>query len=144
MEFKYLKMRIYINLSMLVMALCMVTNLNGQDFTYTPKNPAFGGNYLNYSWLLNSANAQNTYEEPENATEDLLAEFEESFNDQFLSELRRELLRNSNIFGENGLETGTFEIGNLIVDVVPGLNGLIITINDILGGGQTQITVPYD
>jgi curli production assembly/transport component CsgF len=23
----------------------------GQDFVYQPKNPAFGGSYLNYSWL---------------------------------------------------------------------------------------------
>lgn len=116
----------------------------GQDLIYTPKNPAFGGNYLNYSWLLNSANAQNTFEEPEDDLEDLLADFEGDFNQQFLNELRRELLRSSDIFGENGLETGTFEIGNLIVDVVPGLNGLVVTINDIVTGSQTQIIVPYD
>jgi curli production assembly/transport component CsgF len=117
---------------------------SGQDFVYTPKNPAFGGNYLNYSWLLSSANSQNTFEEPETDLEDLLADFEGDFNQQFLNELRRELLRSSEVFGENGLETGTFEVGNLIVDIVPGLNGLVVTINDIVTGGQTQITVPYD
>ncbi len=117
---------------------------NGQDFVYTPKNPAFGGNVLNYSWLLNSANAQNTIEEPAEAGENLLGDFENSFNQQFLSQLTRELLNTNDIFGEDGIQTGTFEVGNLILDIVPGLNGLVITINDIVTGGQTQITIPYD
>ena len=34
-----------------------------QDFVYTPKNPAFGGNPYNYSWLLSSAQAQNDKED---------------------------------------------------------------------------------
>ncbi|GLR19157.1 curli production assembly protein CsgF [Portibacter lacus] len=144
MVFKINKMKIKNAITVLGIVLFTTSLMFGQDLVYTPKNPAFGGNYLNYSWLLNSANAQNTYEEPESDLEDLLADFEGDFNQQFLSELRRELLRSSEIFGENGLEVGTFEVGNLVVDIVPGVNGLIVTINDIITGSQTQITVPYD
>lgn len=114
-----------------------------QDLVYTPKNPAFGGNYLNYSWLLNSANAQNTFVQ-ETTTEDPLSDFQNSFNDQLLRDVSRQLLNNGDVFGENGITPGTFEFGNLLLEVVAGLNGLIITINDINTGSQTQITVPYD
>ena len=118
----------------------------GQDFTYTPLNPAFGGNYLNYSWLLSSANAQNTLSDPNassGSSRTSLDRFTESLNSQLLNELSRNLFNNSNIFGDNGIQTGTYEFGNLLVDVVPGLDGLVITINDLSTGNQTQITVPY-
>ena len=36
----------------------------GQQLTYTPKNPNFGGNTFNYSWLLSSAEAQNSFTDP--------------------------------------------------------------------------------
>lgn len=131
-------------LSLILVLMFGTISLFSQDLVYEPKNPAFGGNYLNYSWLLNSANAQNTFEAPDTAEEDLLSNFEDSFNQQFLSQLTRELIQTGEVFGEDGLQPGTFEIGNLVLDIVPGLNGLVITINDIVNGGQTQITVPYD
>ena len=34
----------------------------GQQLTYEPINPAFGGDTFNYQWLLSSANAQNSFE----------------------------------------------------------------------------------
>ncbi|MCB0577967.1 MAG: curli assembly protein CsgF [Phaeodactylibacter sp.] len=119
----------------------------GQDFTYTPQNPAFGGNYLNYSWMLNSANAQNTLSDPNrssSSSRNSIDRFTESLNNQILSQLTRNLFNNnSNIFGENGIQTGTYEFGNLLVDVLPGLDGLVITISDLSTGNQTSITVPY-
>ncbi|MCB0557631.1 MAG: curli assembly protein CsgF [Lewinellaceae bacterium] len=117
----------------------------GQDFSYTPTNPAFGGNYLNYSWLLNSANAQNTLSNPDagNNGRTSLDRFTESLNNQLLSQLSRNLLQSDSIFGENGIQTGTYEFGDILVDVVPGLDGLIITINDLATGNQTQITIPF-
>ena len=116
-----------------------------QDFTYTPINPAFGGNYLNYSWLLNSANAQNTLSDPNanNTGRTSLDRFTESLNNQLLSQLSRNLLNSNSFFGENGIQTGTYEFGDILVDVVPGLDGLVITINDLSTGNQTQITIPY-
>jgi curli production assembly/transport component CsgF len=138
-----MKSKFYSFIIVIFPLLCYVS-ASGQDFIYEPKNPAFGGNYLNYSWLLSSANSQNTYEEPTATQQDIFQDFEENFSEQFLNDLRREILRNSNIFGENGLTPGTFEFGNLLLDIVAGLNGLVITINDINTGAQTQITVPYD
>ncbi len=118
----------------------------GQDFTYSPTNPAFGGNTLNYSWLLNSANAQNTLSDPDAAASNRrnsLDRFSESLNNQLLSQISRNLLQSNGFFGESGIQTGTYEFGDLLVDIVPGLEGLIITINDLATGNQTQLTIPY-
>ncbi|MEO0557646.1 MAG: curli assembly protein CsgF, partial [Bacteroidota bacterium] len=40
-------------------ALAFSSSASAQQFIYTPKNPAFGGSPLNYSWMLSSAQAQN-------------------------------------------------------------------------------------
>ncbi|MCO6478867.1 MAG: curli assembly protein CsgF [Phaeodactylibacter sp.] len=117
----------------------------GQDFTYTPINPAFGGNYLNYSWMLSSANAQNTFtaQDDRNSGRNSLDRFTESLNNQLLSQLSRNLIQSEGFFGENGIQAGTYEFGDILVDVVPGLDGLVVTISDLSTGNQTQITVPY-
>ena len=35
------------------------------ELVYTPINPSFGGNPLNGTWLLNNAQAQNDYDDPD-------------------------------------------------------------------------------
>lgn len=114
----------------------------GQDFVYQPVNPAFGGNYLNYSWLLQSANAQNTYEEKSDASyeTDPLGDFEQSMNRQILSQLSRSLMQN--YFGEE-LSEGHYNIGNYEIDVAPGSNGLEVVIFDTSTGDKTTVTVPF-
>ncbi|MEQ8706764.1 MAG: curli assembly protein CsgF [Phaeodactylibacter sp.] len=127
------------------------STLCAQDFTYQPKNPAFGGNYLNYSWMLNSANVQNGLTDPalENNADrrstansrTSLDNFTETLNRQLLSQISRQLVTSQ--FGEFGLEEGTYNLGDFEITVVPGLDGLNVTIIDFANGGQTQITVPY-
>lgn len=117
-----------------------------QDFVYSPVNPAFGGSHFNYSWMLSSANAQNTLDDParsEDDDENLLNRFTESFNRQFLNEITRQALNTDDLFGEGGLNEGTFEVGDLVVEVLPGFDGITITISDLLTGNQTQLTIPY-
>lgn len=120
------------------------TSINGQDFVYSPVNSAFGGNALNYSWMLNSANVQNTFSAPSNnrfEEDSRLDDFTQSLERQLLNQISREIFNSQ--FGSDGLEEGTFEFGNFQVDVATGIDGLIITINDLGGGGSTQITVPF-
>lgn len=117
----------------------------GQDLIYQPKNPAFGGHYLNYSWLLSSASAQDTTKDPEEGQnkegEGQLDIFSESLNRQLLNQLSRQIIEGQ--FGESGLESGSYLLGDFQVDIVSGLDGIYITIFDINTGGQTQITIPY-
>lgn len=117
-----------------------------QQFVYTPINPSFGGSPLSGSWMFSQAQAQNgftaasqqsTYSPYGNSLEN----FKQSLQSQILSQLSRNLV--SSLFGETGLEEGHYEIGNFLIDITPGINGITIIINDSSTGGQTTIVVPY-
>lgn len=116
-----------------------------QDFVYTPKNPAFGGNYLNYSWMLNSAQAQNTLKDPEASTRgfssDPMSNFQENLNRQILNQLSQQIIRQQ--FGEQGLQPGEYQLGSYNVNVSEGSNGIQISIYDTSTGGTTTVVVPY-
>ena len=129
----------------LILIVFSTTTLMSQDLKYKPKNPAFGGDTFNYSWLLNSAQAQNNFAEDPNAdpfATNLLAEFQNDLNRQILSQLSRSLV--GDLFGEDGtLKEGTFEIGSYQIEVINGLNGINIGILDVINGSKTTVTVPY-
>jgi curli production assembly/transport component CsgF len=121
----------------------MVVGLSAQNFVYQPINPAFGGNYLNYSWLLSSAQLQNKYEEKssqERTTRDPLLDFEDNLNRQILSQLSRSLMLN--YFGE-GFKQGQYNVGNYEIEIAPALGGVAIEILDTNTGDKTTVSVPY-
>ena len=119
-----------------------------QDFVYTPKNPAFGGNPYNYSWMLSSAQAQDTYKAPSDGRDpysrygaDPVQDFAESLNRQILSRLSREIVTRQ--FGEDALEEGTYVLGDYQIDVGNAADGINITIIDNATGATTTVSVPY-
>jgi Curli production assembly/transport component CsgF. len=101
---------------------------------YTPKNPAFGGDPFHYTWMLNSANAQNTFEDPNSQFGDLgdFNSLNESLNNQLLQQQ----------FGNQVPGVGTSTNGNLEYEVFESIEGLLINILDITTGEQTQILIP--
>tara|TARA_R110000787_G_scaffold81036_2_gene175867 strand:+ start:24393 stop:24785 length:393 start_codon:yes stop_codon:yes gene_type:complete len=112
----------------------------GQQLSYTPKNPNFGGNTFNYSWLLSSAEAQNSFTDPA-ADDDKsgIDQFSENLNRQLLGQLSRSLLGTQ--IGDE-LEEGTFVFGDLSVEIIESAEGLVINILDLNTGEQTQIIIP--
>jgi curli production assembly/transport component CsgF len=117
-----------------------------QDFTYQPKNPAFGGNPYNYSWLMSSAQAQNDITEASSNSyspysTDPLKDFTESLNRQILSQLSRQIVAKQ--FGEDALSAGTYVLGDYQIEVGDQSDGLSITILDNKNGSQTTVSVPY-
>jgi curli production assembly/transport component CsgF len=114
-----------------------------QEFVYQPENPAFGGSYLNYSWLLSSAQAQNLYQDQGSSrfTRDPLADFEQSLQRQILSQLSREIV-SSRFGGIDFTQEGRFDLGDFIIEVTPGLNGLNVSIFNVLTGDESVVTVP--
>lgn len=113
----------------------------GQQLVYTPVNPAFGGNTFNYQWLLSSAESQNSFTDP-NATQDDqtdLERFQENLNNQLLSSLSRNVF--SSQLGDE-LKEGTFNVGDLALEIFESGEGLVINILDTTTGEQTQIIVP--
>lgn len=121
-----------------------IIQVSAQDLVYQPTNPAFGGNPYNYQWLLNSAEAQNSFKDPDAAqgkeqmTE--LERFTSSLNSQLLSQVTRRLFTDQ--FGQQGLEEGTYSFGSLAVDIYPSNEGLVINILDTETGEQTQVIIP--
>jgi curli production assembly/transport component CsgF len=113
----------------------------GQQLVYTPKNPNFGGNTFNYQWLLSSAEAQNSFQEenPFGDERSELEEFQSSLNRQLLGQLTRSVFNAE--LGE-GLQEGTFNVGNLLLEVFETSEGLVVNILDTQTGEQTQIIVP--
>ena len=121
-----------------------MSQASAQDLVYKPKNPAFGGDTFNYNWLLNSAQVQDLTEEESTttrSTRNSLDDFTESLNRQLLSQLSRELINNQ--FGEDGLEEGSYTLGNYQIDVSNTIEGLVINILDSSAGEQTQVIIPY-
>ena len=112
-----------------------------QQLVYTPKNPNFGGNTFNYQWLLSSAEAQNSFQEenPFGSDRSELEEFQASLNRQLLGQITRSVFQAE--LGD-GLQEGTFNVGNLFLEVFETSEGLVVNILDTQTGEQTQIIVP--
>jgi len=112
-----------------------------QQLTYKAKNPAFGGETFNYQWLLNSANSQNSFTDPnaDDPDESSLESFTEDLNRQLLSQISRTLL---NTQLGNGLQPGSFNFGSLALEIFESAEGLVINILDTNTGEQSQIIVP--
>ncbi len=117
----------------------------GQDFVYTPINPAFGGNYMNHQWMLQSAEMQNKFEEEEAARDpfsrDPLEDFEAGLSRQILNQISRQVM--SDHFGEGPIDEGRYLFGDYEIEVTPGMDGLVIYILDTTTGGETTITIPH-
>ena len=130
---------------LLLFLLILAGNLFSQQLVYEPINPSFGGSPLNGNWMLSQAQAQNGFtsrgEFDSRFVSDPLADFTASLNRQILAQLSRNLI--SSLFGESGLNEGRYEIGEFIIDITQGADGISIIIFDLGTGNETKIIVPY-
>ena len=128
---------------LILVILAFGTSCYAQQFSYKPNNPAFGGDTFNYSWLLSSATAQNSFTADRDAREEEtdLDRFGENINSQILSQISRALLEQQ--LGDfDFTQEGSFVYGSLNVEITETGEGLIINILDTSNGEQTQIIVP--
>src|SRR6476469_4947763 len=105
-------------LFLVVLLLAGAGRVAAQDFVYEPKNPSFGGgNTFNYSWLLSSAQAQNTIADPAASSlsnpfqQDPLKQFEQNLNQQILGQLAQRLIGNQLGSQTKGLQEGSYSVG---------------------------------
>lgn len=117
------------------------------DLVYRPVNPSFGGDPLNGPHLLNIANAQNRFKDPEASTTSPFGS--QSSLQQFTDTLQRSILSriasavSGNVVDANGnLIPGTVTIGNITVTVVDLGTTLRITTLDGSTGQSTVFEVP--
>ena len=115
------------------------SKLSAQQLRYEPVNPNFGGNYLNYSWLLSSANAQNPFDNQDDSSllkSSALSSLSDNIKRQILNQITRSLLSDSSETPEDGQP---IEIGGLIITIEDTRTGSIITIIDSQTGETTEI-----
>ena len=115
---------------------------------WTPINPSFiGGSYLNASWLLASAQAQNRHVASTSSSkkEDPFDDFEYSLKQQYIYALSSKIIDEA--FGEEGLlpegqTEAHYAVGDFIIDI-NGNGQLTIKITDLSTGSSTTVEVPY-
>jgi curli production assembly/transport component CsgF len=128
-----------------------VSIASASELIYTPVNPAFGGFPGNGSVLLNNANAQNDFKDPDaydpySALEDLnqdpLANFQESLNRQVLSLIANKIVQEA--FGtDTGIgDGGSYTYEYFEITITPGTDAISVTITDTQTGETTDISVP--
>jgi len=134
---------------LLIMLTLGIQRTQAQDFVYEPKNPAFGGgNTFNYSWMLSAAQSQNSLKDPNAPTaaslqQDPLQQFQQSLNQQLLSQLAQRLVGNQFGSSTQSLQAGNYTIGAYQIGVTPNTGGgFSVQITDTGTGNQTTITVP--
>ncbi|ATB67718.1 curli assembly protein CsgF [Pseudomonas mosselii] len=126
-----------------ITACLLAAGLGGQalatELVYTPVNPSFGGNPINGTWLLNNAQAQNDYDDPD--LKDRTSAFAgtsalERFSNQLESRLLGQLLDNIS----NG-NTGSMSTDAFLIDVIDDSGALSIKVTDRATGEVSIIEV---
>ncbi len=117
----------------------LASQAQATELVYTPINPAFGGSPLNGAWLLNNAQAQNDYDDPDlksRASAFAGTSALERFTNQLESRLLSQLLDNIN----NG-NTGSLSTNSFIIDVLDDSGALSIQVTDRATGEISIIEV---
>jgi curli production assembly/transport component CsgF len=125
------------------------------DITYTPLNPAFGGNTFNAQHLMAMATAQNEYKRKAEEEAKRQAEIERaarssgtSASDRFVQQLQSRLYASladqvaSSIFGENAQQQGTLRFDDQEISFINNGTEIQLTIVNFTTGETTEIVVP--
>ncbi|MFB3787732.1 MAG: curli production assembly/transport component CsgF [bacterium] len=112
------------------------------ELVYEFINPSFGGSYLNGTWLLADAQAQNKHHETRaSITTDPIQEFADTVRRQVMYRLARDIVDKA--FGEDTLTAGHYEVGDYIIDVSTDAAGITVIISDSLSDKSTKIEIPF-
>lgn len=108
------------------------------ELVYTPVNPSFGGNPLNGTWLLNNAQAQNDFDDPDlkKSASATGTSALERFTSQLQSRLLGQLMDNISAGNAGSLTTDAF-----VVNVIDDSGALTIEVTDRATGEVSEIQV---
>ncbi len=114
-----------------------MSTVHATELVYTPVNPSFGGNPLNGTWLLNNAQAQNDFDDPDlKKTTTTGTTALERFTSQLQSRLLGQVLDNISTGNSGSLSTDAF-----IVNVIDNDGALSINVTDRATGEVSEIQV---
>ena len=99
------------------------------ELVYHPTHPAFGGNPMNGAVLLNEANAQNTYKDPDAPKPPRQKTPLEKFNEQLQSAVMNRLANamTQGVIGPGGeLMPGTVETTDFTITIADNGDGMLV------------------
>jgi curli production assembly/transport component CsgF len=115
------------------------------ELVYVPQNPAFGGNPINGSVLLNTAQATNKHKDVQPGSAYTKPSSLQQFNDMLERAVLSQLsaAATSDIMGTGGkLKPGIVETGNFRIEIVDSGGGVLtITTTDKVTGASTSFQV---
>jgi curli production assembly/transport component CsgF len=115
---------------------------SADELVYEPVNPAFGGDPYNGTWLLNNAQAQDTFEDPDAVSPDLdrgseLDQFNETLERIALSRIATQLVEK---FLEG--DASFLETENLLITTTTNPDGsTTIRTTDKATGATTEVVI---
>ena len=115
----------------------LVGSVQATELVYTPVNPAFGGNPLYGTWLLNNAQAQNDHDDPDSSSS---AASRQSALQRFTSSLESRLLSQLLTNIEDG-NTGSLTTDSFIINMIDDGGELTIQITDRATGEVSEVVV---
>lgn len=133
------------SLHWLLPALLAAAPAAASELLYYPTHPAFGGNPMNGGVLLNEANAQNTYKDPDAPRPPAPKSALEKFNDQLQNAVTNRIANalTAGIVGADGsLQPGTVETTDFTINIADNGDGtLVITTTDKHTGAVSTFEV---
>ncbi|MGR6745476.1 curli assembly protein CsgF [Aeromonas veronii] len=109
--------------------------LHASELVYRPVNPSFGGNPLNSSHLLGTANAQNDYKDPASGSgTSALDRLTSNLQSRLISQLLADI-------GKDGSQSGSLVTDDFAINVVDEDGTLVVSITDRVTNQTTMIEV---
>lgn len=131
--------------SLLLLALLAPLPAAASQLIYYPTHPAYGGSPLNGGVLLNEANAQNTYKDPDAPKTPAAKSALEKFNDQLQNAVTNRIANalTAGIVGTDGtLQPGTVETTDFTITITDNGDGtLVIATTDKHTGATSTFEV---
>lgn len=112
--------------------------LHASELVYRPVNPSFGGNPLNSSHLLGTANAQNDYKDPASGCGSSGTSALDRLTSNLQSRLISQLLAD---IGKDGSQSGSLVTDDFAINVVDEDGTLVVSITDRVTNQTTMIEV---
>jgi curli production assembly/transport component CsgF len=140
------------NIAFLIFTTTLATVLLGampvaaSQLTYTPVNPAFGGNPLNGGFLLSQAEAQNKFKEQRESLtigRDPMEYFQESLVRRVLNNLANKIIDDTFGGRDSELTDGFYQFGDYAIEIITsGGENVTVSITNLSNGNSTIIDVP--
>jgi curli production assembly/transport component CsgF len=111
------------------------------ELIYYPTHPAFGGSPANGGVLLNEANAQNTFKDPDSPRPPAQKSELEKFNEKLQSAVLNRIagaLTQGIVSDDGSLEPGIVETADFTISIVDNGDGLLVITTTDKNSGATS------